>query len=678
MMQSARVAGLVAFQLLCASSCSVLRQSDASSTQLPLEDPAFVLEENDIEVARDDLDAVLTLASNPVELGRDDLDRLSILPRFEPIQIESLREYVRVFGAPINASELAAVEGFHTGVSEMLTPFIAYPLPERRDERTSGLNRRRRSDSHGVKRQSRATRMLFGMSFRPDVEARRGFQLEPDQGGFTGSRTGFRGRLQLRAGPHFRTTILTDHDPGEVVRLEPRSGRFGPDLVSTTLELRRLGPVELVLIGDHTVRVGYGLTLWTGPRRSSVTDARPAMLRTTGIRPKSGISEVGFLRGVAIRARIGAFAAIEAFSSKLRVATSSSSGLHRTRDEIDRGPVERRLVQGGKLWLGPRDMKIGVVVARTPRAQALNEARHEGNGSARVAAGFLGAVTGPTAGLEVEFSRGGWAVGGAVRPVSWLEIATLVNRYRPTPCRCSREEIGSAPVYSPGHGGTDPGWTASVRVSHSRWTFGAFQTLTLGSSFTNSILRPVIKSRLDGDLRWRGSSSSVQASLLLDRREQSGSVSTSSGMVRGVMEESSFRFRFSARFQALRSLALKLQGAGMLALSNQASGYTAAHELDWDPIGWLRLGIGLRVFDAAGLPMYGFEPDVFMQRTWLSLNGKGSRAFAIVRFGWKGVPEIQWKYGQTVYREVRDFGSGPDYLRTDRRRAISISLFLRR
>ncbi len=155
---------------------------------------------------------------------------------------------------------------------------------------------------------------------------------------FAGSRWKNYQRLQVESNDKFRLGLLTEKDPGE--------SSFN-DFYSFHFQIKNLGCVNKLIIGDYLLEFGQGLAMWSPYGLSKSTDAVNTIgKKDRGIVPYTSSNENQFLRGVSAQLNFGNFQMIPFFSSHKVDASIDSitsfvistpvDGMHRTQSELNR------------------------------------------------------------------------------------------------------------------------------------------------------------------------------------------------------------------------------------------------------------------------------------------------------------------------------------------------------
>ncbi|MGD8415203.1 MAG: hypothetical protein PVF33_13270, partial [Candidatus Latescibacterota bacterium] len=425
--------------------------------------------------------------------------------------------------------------------------------------------------------------------------------------------------------------MIADHDPGEAFAWSPDSGSFGFDFISTGMEVLDVGPLKRLLIGDFTVRIGYGLAAWSGSRRSGSPGSRIPAPRATAITPKSGSNENDFLRGAAIELGFLESFVFAAFASKRRHDGSNGTGLHRSAKE----QAERRDVTESTHGLLLRWTLGGL----TSTASLI-----------RINSTEIGDGLVSNGGLTLSFrsrwlsvsAEGGWHSNGrpswmtalSLRPQHWFEVGSLVRWYPPATKASGPSPIGAGSLAA----GTMPGWLTSFRFRYGATRLSFFRDQFVAASFTATRARPEVRTTLGAEIEIKPNNMEVVAGLLCDTREWRALVDAGRGQVRGLEAGTRFRIRLRLRLNLNKSIETRLTLVRQTARTEQGS--TMTNEWRWQASSSISFFGGLTVFGGPSA-VYSYEPSVRLQYSLLRLAGQGSRFYLMARFQTSSRIEIQ-------------------------------------
>lgn len=296
-------------------------------------------------------------------IGRRVSLRLNLMDREElireldlsPAEADALLNYRTRFGAFIDPMELQAVPGWSLDLVRRVLPLVRMDtvlhLVPAMQERLEGggqqlllrmgsvLERAR-----GYVRDSLGHRAYAGSSLRSTLQYR------------------FRYRSSLDAG------LRMEKDAGETWLTR---GHL-PDQLSAYVSARDLGPISTIVVGDLEVGFAQGLVVWQGMAFRKGANTMEVMRSGPVFKVHSGSDENRYTRGVAIGMHRKAWS-LDLFAGRTprdahmdstggeRYFTGfQTSGLHRTRSELNGRKSLLDLAGGGRLSYSKRSVWIGL------------------------------------------------------------------------------------------------------------------------------------------------------------------------------------------------------------------------------------------------------------------------------------------------------------------------------
>ncbi|TVQ05055.1 MAG: helix-hairpin-helix domain-containing protein [Balneolaceae bacterium] len=304
------------------------------------------IEEIDPEESETNLEELLEfleeLAYQPLNINRASADDLMQIPGLNFRLANNILNY-RTENTPFTTiEELRLVDGIGLATLERVRPYI-----------TVGSGRELGRDLYLNPRfWTHNSRFEGLMRYQQVLEKQEGY-LRPDSlGGYLGSPAKYFQRFRYTSN-HISLNLTQDKDPGE-----PLPGPGGFDFNSWHAALRDVGKLQHLIIGDYSVTFGQGLLLWSSGAFGKGRDVIQNVSKNErGIRPFTSAQEATGFRGVA--AAWGENVQLTGFySNRQRTASitgnglmnyPTESGLHRTKNEIDRRNNLNQETYGGRV-----------------------------------------------------------------------------------------------------------------------------------------------------------------------------------------------------------------------------------------------------------------------------------------------------------------------------------------
>ena len=285
------------------------------------------------------------LHSHPMDINTATPDEMALLPFLTPAQIEAIQAYVHLDGPMKSLGELALIPAIDYQTRQVLPLFLTVSYKKGSKDRNGNWFR----------------------NIRNTVDSRMDIPLYYRKGYQTGK---YRGNpLYSR----IRYSLESEHvSIGAHVKKDPGEGFY--DSFGGYAMIRNKGFIKSAIVGDYRVGWGEGLVISRG---TSISKSNLMGNTSQGLRPMAGMSETGFLRGVAItlgrqedwsrRPKFGMsgtlFASYHALDATLdaegNAKTIVENGYHRTETEIAKKNNTRSALVGAHLQADIGHFSVG-------------------------------------------------------------------------------------------------------------------------------------------------------------------------------------------------------------------------------------------------------------------------------------------------------------------------------
>ncbi|MBI5856537.1 MAG: helix-hairpin-helix domain-containing protein [Sphingobacteriales bacterium] len=288
---------------------------------------------------------------NPVNLNTADADELKQLRIITDLQIANLITYRNLFGRFLNIYELQAIPSWDVNMIRKLLPFITISASVSLSEE---LGKRFRDGEHSL---------LLRIS--QILEKAEGFDKTSSGTKYTGSPQKILIRYRYSFKNLLQFGLVADKDAGE--QLFKGAQNKGFDFYSFHLFARRIGIIQALALGDFTVNMGQGLIQWQSLAFKKSVDVMGVKRQSAILRPYSSAGEYYFHRGAGIsikknRIEATAFISFRKLSANFVADTVNNedfissfltSGYHRTATEnADRNNLSQTAFGGNVLYRG--------------------------------------------------------------------------------------------------------------------------------------------------------------------------------------------------------------------------------------------------------------------------------------------------------------------------------------
>jgi len=289
----------------------------------------------------------------PVDLNRATRQQLEQFPFLSDIQIEHLLAYIYVHGQMKTLYELQLIEDMDRQTIQYLLPFVCI----------KAIN----NESSFRWKTMLKSAMKYGKNeviTRIDIPfyKRKGYEhtyLGPSV--YNSVKYTFRYRDQLYAGG------VAEKDAGEPFAALHNS--YGYDYYSFYLLLQNCGRLKSLAVGNYRLSFGQGLVMSTDYLMGKTIYASSFNNRSTGIKRHSSTDEYNYFRGVATTVALTKRLSVSAFYSHRNmdgvvtdgeITSVYKTGLHRSRKEADKKNLLTSQLTGGNVSYQQNHIRLGI------------------------------------------------------------------------------------------------------------------------------------------------------------------------------------------------------------------------------------------------------------------------------------------------------------------------------
>ncbi len=301
-------------------------------------------------------------AQNPLNLNtatREDMEKIQFLSDFN---IEDILAYQRSAGEMQSIYELQLLESFSDNDIKNLLPFVCIePIKQKSMPHFKDIVKYGRNNV--FLRTQFFTQKQKGYSEEVDIDKR-----------YRGNRFKYYARYQFQYKQKIKFGFTAEKDPGEAFFKEQQKQGF--DFYSGHLELRNIGILNKLTVGDYQVNFGQGLIAWSGfsagGKSSYVMSLRK---KYPGLRKYSSSDENNFMRGIGTSLKFGEFSLTGFVSYKFidgnlnikdtlsdveqSITSFQVTGLHRNLGELADKHAVSEFVYGGNARWRHKSFKLG-------------------------------------------------------------------------------------------------------------------------------------------------------------------------------------------------------------------------------------------------------------------------------------------------------------------------------
>ncbi len=300
-----------------------------------------------------ELEELSNRLQEPVNLNSATRDQLEQFPFLSDIQIEHLLAYIYIHGQMETIYELQLVEELDRQTIQYLLPFVCIKAI---NNEPAFRWKTMLKDAGRYGKNEVLTRLDIPFYKRKGYEHT---YLGPSV--YNSVKYTFRYRDQLYAGG------VAEKDAGEP--FAALHNRYGYDYYSFYLLLQNCGRLKLLAVGNYRLSFGQGLVMSTDYLMGKTIYASSFNNRSTGIKKHSSTDEYNYFRGVATTVALTKRLSVSAFYSHRNmdgvvtdgeITSVYKTGLHRSRKEADKKNLLTSQLTGGNVSYQQNHIRLGI------------------------------------------------------------------------------------------------------------------------------------------------------------------------------------------------------------------------------------------------------------------------------------------------------------------------------
>ena len=275
-------------------------------------------------------------------------------------QYYQLQKYIAENGFLVSVYELSAVEGFSVGYVQQIEPYIIAIAIDKDHKRT-------------FKSLFKRPKHKFLIRYAQVLEAKAGYDKSRNTH-YVGTPQQYVFRYNFSASEHVTLGFSGKKNAGEEFFKGSQKQGFG--FYSFHLQVKKIGILQSVILGDYRLHFGQGLIMGNGFLNNTSGE-----IRKTGTvqRPVTAMSQSNFLRGVALQLGNYKYSGAIFFGHRFFdgnvveiepdifafEGAISNTGLHRTKTELDKRNALFNTVYGAHFRANFKSFKIGTQIIRS-------------------------------------------------------------------------------------------------------------------------------------------------------------------------------------------------------------------------------------------------------------------------------------------------------------------------
>jgi hypothetical protein len=637
-------------------------------TPPPIYEEALVADDNNAEDGAS-LENLLQYTAHPLNLNTATAEELTLLA-LQPEQVANILQHRSENGNFISKYELQTVEGMDPETIKRIVPLLLVKAPSEVIDKDLVRRIRREGENYILLLADYPFKRKRG--FHESTAAANRFQGSPE-------------RLLIRYRTYrpgdFSVGITAEKDQGEKLIWNPKNSQAGFDHLSFHAQLMNKGTVNNVIIGDFQCQFGQGLVwggaIGFGKGAETISAVRKANI---GIVPYTSAYEAGYFRGTAATLQFSKNIFLTGiFSSVLRdgnedhdqsepiVGSLSTTGLHRSENEMSARKTVRETIAGGVAQFKKRNFDTGVAVQnisydirREVRESPYNQFAFRGRSNLNASAflnynlhnvSFFSELAG-------SFNGGmGYTIGALMSLGKKFELSILHRNY----------ERNFYPFYA--NAFSENTTAQNERGIYWGWKYRFTKRYSF-NGYIDFFEFPWLKSRTYSPskgleillkLSWQPSRNTiffVQARQEDKQRNNGGDNPTYTlSRIRKRNYWISFEYVVSPQLK----MKTRLQASQFRIAKSVTSGFLLFHDAVVTHGRWKITG-RYALFDTDDYDnrLYAYENDVWMAYSLPAYYGKGTRQYVMVQYKVNKALTCWLRYGHIRYLDVESVGSGSD------------------
>ncbi len=654
------------------------------------QDSASTKVRDQLEEAFEDIDSELSesaaqliqflqeLEKNPVNINTADITDLIQVPGISFITARSIIAY-RTENPFERIEEIQQVSGIGQVTFQKISPYI-----------TVGNDTEIKAKYLDSDYWLNNSRIEIISRLQQPIEEQIGYSIPDTLGGYSGSSSKYYQRFKLQSN-HLSFNLTQEKDAGE-----PLKHPTGFDFNSMHLGLMNNGKLKKLIVGDFSLSFGQGLVIWSGGAFGKGREVINSVGRNErGLRPYTSAQESNFFRGVA--ATIGDKNEITFFYSSVPQTASivgqdsvrfpSSSGFHRTLNEIERKDNVNQTTVGSRLRVNTRIGLFGI----SGYTSRFNSTVIRGNSISNL--NDFNGSTNAVFGLDYRALIGRSLIFGEVARSNSDAFASLIgiesNVGSSTDLAILYRDYGSKfiSIFGDGFGElsgspqNERGLYLGLRHRISNYTFSTyfdqffFEAPNAGINVPSSgidvlaLIEAKFNSKLSGYILIRNESKDE----IFDSTVESGRLE----QLVGTRSRSNFRIQI--QHQPSKKIRMRSRAEWVQFKSEQnnpETGFLLFQDLRVILSHKLLLDTRFSLFDTDSFDarVYQFENDLRYVLTNVALNDKGQRWYLVFKYDLTNELEFSAKVSRTIIEDAQFLSSGLNQIDGNERTVVGIQL----
>ncbi len=351
----------------------LVAQTPDNSIHMTTEEVLEVILEQMSENSETELDLIslsedlIDLSESPINLNHTTKQELEKLQFLSDMQIDNILYYIYRYGPMNSIYELGLVDGFDRSDIRLLLPFVIVSEVKKKPEKIKLKDVFKLGKNQLFFRLDRGLETKEGYRFLSEEDE---INREKNKKKYLGNPFYTHLKYQFRYKENIAFGITAEKDAGEQFWGEEHKGY---DFYSAYFQLKNIGRVETLVLGDYRANFGQGLVLrndFSMGKSSYVLQVNP---RSMGLKKSSSTAEYNFFRGGGITLKLGKLNITSFYSNRNVdgdtvggfVKSLYNTGLHRTQRDLNRKGTVNQQTIGGNVTFRYKTFELGATAIHT-------------------------------------------------------------------------------------------------------------------------------------------------------------------------------------------------------------------------------------------------------------------------------------------------------------------------
>ncbi len=294
--------------------------------------------------------------NHPININNSTIDELVKIPLMNPQKANAIVKHIQIYGAMKSLLELQVIEELEQEYIELLKNMVTV-----------------KNFSISIKDKSfwKSSQHEFILQSNRKLEKPEGYSLpDSNKNKFLGNPFQYSMRYRTNVNQYLSFGISTEKDDGELIK---------NGFVSAFVQLKKIGRIKSLILGDFQAAFGQGLTFGSGLAFGKSPNILGTIRFQNGIRASRSFNENEFLRGFGTQLGLTKNLDLTLFYSSKKIDGTLSqdttiqdgfsslinTGNYRNNNEIEKKDQIKRTIMGINLDYQFKNLKIGFTSVQT-------------------------------------------------------------------------------------------------------------------------------------------------------------------------------------------------------------------------------------------------------------------------------------------------------------------------